>query len=1251
MADDIPEFDPSKPFQEAKPAIPDFDPSKPFEEVKPAKPATWGETARDIARQIPTALVTGFENLVTGPAKLLGAAGQGLEALGVTGDPERAAEQQKIRELAERQGGAGGMAQYLPEPTTPGGRAARTATEFAVGAAAAPGRLAVSVPAAVAGGLASEGAGQALEGTGLETPGRIVGAIAGSAGFLGAVKTFLPNIERDAAAATRLKTALGRDGDTPEKLMQRLEETRQYKPEATIADVAGNSTRHLLETVSQTPVGRAITEPFLEGRQRVQAQRLAGDLTAATGTRQSAYQATEDALRARKAEGRPLYQQAYTDGDKAIWSDELERLTGASSVKRAMHSAVRNWQDQAIADGYGAMNPGALVDRPGQAGGLLSMFGGKVPVFPNLQFWDYVKNSLDVAYKRSLRDAGPTKESARIATFLSQLRGELDKQVPSYAQARQVWAGHSAYLDALEDGKSLLSRNMTAEELKAQFAGMSESEKEAYRVGAVSAIRNQMMSNPAKMPDFTRNIRSDEMRRKLNEIMPTPEAAENFQRALSYEIGSSEVTAQSLGNSATAHRLAAKEESDSIYGQLAKDLLAHKMGVGWLKAIYNAGSEPVRRRIQAASDEALARLLTSTEPAAQITPRTRPSPRAAGAVAPTARGVGYGLATSLQDQNAQRRPYAKGGRVYATSDARGRPYGERALVALRKARERTSKALSDGRAQADAKAGAVIKPIVPHPAIENLRWHVQAMKNLARNMPPIQAQNVRNAISVYDKYLGQVPRRFQEGGPIDVDSRSDAPVDEAQQAQEAAEAAAARVQRRYPVREPDPVSLAASKLTWGQWLPSEKRALASAGALQRGEDYDPRDVFLSTIGAVGAPVAGLTRGVATLGAGAVRRGAAAVAPEVRGGLTAAERAAPLEGAPYPQFAEEYPAIGPGTPTLKTKPSYPGETYLKKTLTPESKQFEKARTKIIADIKENGYTPYFDPGERSLVDPNHYPAANVDTLQLSPKRQDAIDKYMEQIGAPQTRALLRQAYKRGQQMGNAHDWYFMGQLERKFTNELGPEAGHEAFLQRFAVPMAATTSGNQPTANLLIAHYLNYLRNRGMPMPTGAWETPPSVGGRFFMNNVEDYERAMQGGGYPALGADQPKMHNFARSFIGDLSRAVMDEQMVGGMLAHAGKKSLADPARKIAYGLLEKPVHQEAALAGVQPGAYQDVAWAGFKNEPGKPMIEHVNDAIERTHRLTGMPRDEIVSRALIRGEIPLYATGAVPLPNLQQTQ
>jgi len=45
----------------------------------------------------------------------------------------------------------------------------------------------------------------------------------------------------------------------------------------------------------------------------------------------------------------------------------------------------------------------------------------------------------------------------------------------------------------------------------------------------------------------------------------------------------------------------------------------------------------------------------------------------------------------------------------------------------------------------------------------------------------------------------------------------------------------------------------------------------------------------------------------------------------------------------------------------------------------------------------------------------------------------------------------------------------------------------------------------------------------------------------------------------------------------------------------------------------------------------------------GSPMIQTVNTSIERTHRLTGMPRSEIVRRGVVRGEVPMYGlAGAV---------
>jgi hypothetical protein len=75
--------------------------------------------------------------------------------------------------------------------------------------------------------------------------------------------------------------------------------------------------------------------------------------------------------------------------------------------------------------------------------------------------------------------------------------------------------------------------------------------------------------------------------------------------------------------------------------------------------------------------------------------------------------------------------------------------------------------------------------------------------------------------------------------------------------------------------------------------------------------------------------------------------------------------------------------------------------------------------------------------------------------------------------------------------------------------------------------------------------------------------------------------------------------------------------------------------------------HAEAKAEGVCQGPIRTLPGQASGASPGQPMISVVNDAIERTHRLTGMPREEIVRRGIIRKEIPIYGLTAAATPYL----
>jgi Large polyvalent protein associated domain 23 len=344
----------------------------------------------------------------------------------------------------------------------------------------------------------------------------------------------------------------------------------------------------------------------------------------------------------------------------------------------------------------------------------------------------------------------------------------------------------------------------------------------------------------------------------------------------------------------------------------------------------------------------------------------------------------------------------------------------------------------------------------------------------------------------------------------------------------------------------------------------------------------------------------------------------------------------LANPPFPQYAEAYPENVPGgVPKLDKKK---GTYYQGKALTPEAEAFAEARAKVRADMEREGFTPYYDPAKRFDVDPANYPM-NVNTELAVPAKQQTVDKWMAKIGAEESRKALREAYAAGMDLGETTGWYLMGQLERDFINELGPEAGRKAFGDRFAAAMAATTSGAAPEQNLLLAVYGNMLRTRNMPYPTASYEVPYPIGGGKYgvMGNLEQHKRIMDEGGLAALGLENPKRHDFAFDFAGH-KRPVMDEQMMTGMVGKATMKKV-DPVQH--YGIFSRVASEEGAhLPDVRD--FQSAGWYGLKDMAGSPMIQTVNEAIERTHRLTGMSRAEIVKRALVRGEIPLYGVGGM---------
>ena len=470
-----------------------------------------------------------------------------------------------------------------------------------------------------------------LAGAGTETEGnRTSGAVKGAAlgGPIGAAApavvggvtktaSAIKNALTPAAGAKAdLARAIVRDDMTPATFADRFfANEAERSGTTTIADVGGENVRGLVERIAQTPgAGRTKVVPALTERQTGQLARISDDLSTLTGTRQTALQAAEEVMATRAQAATPLYQAAYEAGDRAIWSPVLERLSASPTVQAAMKGAVRVWQDNVIADGFGAMNPGAMV-----RGGNLEFLNGKAPVFPNIQFWDYTKRILDDQVGAALR-AGENQKARTLTRLTHVLRNELDNAVGEYRAARDAWAGPSAFLNAIEDGRSILSRNVSADEFAASFRAMSPSEQEGFRMGAVSSIISRLGNDPAKLADLTKYLRAPEVRAKIAAMMPSEEAAQAWLRRLDIEVKSSELAGRSLGNSATARRLAEREDAKGIVGDLVMDAITAggPSSVSLLRRVLTAGPRWLRDTLRSRTDKELADVLLNPERASEL---------------------------------------------------------------------------------------------------------------------------------------------------------------------------------------------------------------------------------------------------------------------------------------------------------------------------------------------------------------------------------------------------------------------------------------------------------------------------------------------------------------------------------------------------------------------------------------------------------------------------------------------------------
>tara|TARA_R110000868_G_scaffold211217_1_gene461275 strand:- start:223 stop:2190 length:1968 start_codon:yes stop_codon:yes gene_type:complete len=322
-----------------------------------------------------------------------------------------------------------------------------------------------------AGGAALGGAGQGALGAG----GAVVSNVA---------QRYSPQLAQNAATA-KLAEALMRGApegsvftqsgalSTPAgRAAARIE---RFGPEATIADVSGQAPKQLLDVLATLPGKTKDTvEQLIRGRQSGRAGRIMTAADDALGTKGKGYTATLDALEStQKANAAPLYD-ALEGVSVRVDKDLYNLLQRAPEAHKAAEKLART-------EGKVPIDLSTLK------------VGDDVP-FDAIDTMKKTLWQLAESEKPNFKASPQSRAYDNLRTSLTQKMDDLSPKDQTgnsiYKLARDAFAGPAELKTAIETGRT----SMKVDSLKVAelTKGMSASELEAFRVGALQSLRDKV---------------------------------------------------------------------------------------------------------------------------------------------------------------------------------------------------------------------------------------------------------------------------------------------------------------------------------------------------------------------------------------------------------------------------------------------------------------------------------------------------------------------------------------------------------------------------------------------------------------------------------------------------------------------------------------------------------------------------------------------------------------------------------------
>ena len=422
--------------------------------------------------------------------------------------------------------------------------------------------------------------------------GGFFGAIIPGAGAVGAARI---NRMRDplnrAQRSFRNLLGPGKDNTTLERM---LAERNPDKPQVA-ADLMGKNAQQRVGALAGMPgPQRTNLNEGLRARQRGQAERAISDIETTSGIPlKNTDEAVEDLSRQRAAQARPLYEAAYEAGSE-INDPAITRLINQPDFKSAYAEGKKI---------YDAENAARILRQQEPLPELGDLPEGAVSF--NLRGLDNIYRGMRTQADEAYR-AGNSALGKALKDQANALRDRLDELVPEYGKARSVFKTNSEMIEAMELGQRFMAPGRigrSSRTLKKELEGLDEGQLEAYRMGAIDAVRQQIGFGAKEGTNIrTRFFGTKEMRDRLRLLYPDgPEGDSQF-NALINRLNQEDQMQQTLsmaeGSRTTPMNL---EVQAQLADEGALNISATDMQRGVLNAIADNTYRALSSRLRAGS--------------------------------------------------------------------------------------------------------------------------------------------------------------------------------------------------------------------------------------------------------------------------------------------------------------------------------------------------------------------------------------------------------------------------------------------------------------------------------------------------------------------------------------------------------------------------------------------------------------------------------------------------------------------------